>query len=94
MTRSRLLTIAFILAIVGVSFLAPAPVTRDVEANQSQACPGLQRAYQACRTNDGSGNGCSHIREQLFAHGCYSGSGSGGWSDGPGPISGSGGGSY
>lgn len=87
MTRSRLLTVAFILAVVGVSFLAPAPVTRDVEANQRQACPGLQRAYQACSQNDGSGNGCSHIREQLIAHGCYFGSSGG---PGPGPISGSG----
>lgn len=76
MTRSRLLTLAFILAVVAVSFLAPAPVTRDVEATQWNACPGLQRAYQACLQNDGSGNGCSHIRQQLFAHGCFSGSGS------------------
>lgn len=78
MTRSRLLLSAFILAIVAISFLAPAPVTRSVEADQSQACPGLSRAYDACTAKNGpDATGCSHIREQLFAHGCYIGSSGG-----------------
>ena len=89
MTRSRLLLAALLVAIVALSFFAPEPVTRVTQADQSQACEGLNRAYDRCTANGAAG--CGHIWEQLRAHGCYGGSASGsGSTSGSGSWSGSG----
>lgn len=77
MNRLRLVISAVLLAlIVAISMFAPTPVTSTVEA-QGPSCNGLQNAYAKCRSNDGNGNTCSAIREQLIAHGCYFGSSGG-----------------
>jgi hypothetical protein len=60
-------------AIVG-SMFAPA-MTRTVQAEKSNACPGLQNAFDNCMKN-GNPTQCVALREQLAAHGCQSSSGS------------------
>ena len=91
MSRTVLVSSVFVGLIVLASMFAPAPAVRAQQpsgslsgsgsgSGQHPACRGLQNAYDACLRNPGSDNGCGHIREQLFAHGCFvgsSGSGSG-----------------
>ena len=77
MKKSHLIWGAVAVAAVIASMFAPAPVTRTVDAQSSNACPGLMRAYQACRANNPDPSQCQHIREQIFAHGCAASSGSG-----------------
>lgn len=73
--------VAVVLAVLALlSMFAPAPVTRTVQADQRNACKGLQTAYDACRAGNPDPYACQPLREQLQAHACYyygSGSGSG-----------------
>jgi hypothetical protein len=76
--RSSFIVAAVFALLVLASIFAPAPSTRTVEAkDKSNACKGLQNAYQNCSKNDLSGDRCTAVREQLIAHGCYGSSSSG-----------------
>lgn len=77
MKKSRLILGAVIVAAAIASMFAPAPLTRTVQAEKDNACPGLQNAYQACTSHNPDPSQCQHIYEQLAAHGCLRSSGSG-----------------
>lgn len=73
MKKSSLLLGFGIAVIVALSFFAPAPFTKTVQADKSEACKGLENAYDNCKT----ANSCSVLAEQLVAHNCRPSSGSG-----------------
>jgi hypothetical protein len=75
--RSKVFLGVVLAVVVLASLFAPAPVTRTVQADQSNACRGLNNAFHVCLANNPNTATCSHIWEQVLAHGCYYGSGSG-----------------
>jgi hypothetical protein len=74
MRRSTVLLAIVLAVLVLASLFAPAPFTRTVQAEKSNACPGLTNAYNSCRAGNPDPSQCNHILEQIVAHGCYYGS--------------------
>jgi hypothetical protein len=77
MKRSSLLVGIAAALVLLASLFAPAPVSQTVQADEKNACKGLRRAYSACLTHNPDGSQCSHIQEQLVAHGCQESSSGG-----------------
>jgi hypothetical protein len=73
MKKSSLLLGGAIAVIVLVSMFAPAPFTKTVQADKSEACKGLENAAANCKT----ANSCAVLAEQLVAHNCQPSSSSG-----------------
>jgi hypothetical protein len=77
MKKSTYMLAAAGLMLVLASLFAPAPLSRTVQADQRNACPGLRNAYEACSSHNPNPAQCDAILEQLNAHGCRSSSHSG-----------------
>jgi hypothetical protein len=70
MKRSVYLVVVLLGLLLLASMFAPTPWMRTVQAGQSSACEGLNRAYAACLAHNTNFYACEHIRAQLIALGC------------------------